>query len=459
MQSLKPIYEYKHVYFMGIGGVSMSGLAMILMDKGHKISGSDRNPSEYTDQLEALGAKIYYGQKAENITDDIDLVVYTAAIHPDNPEYQECLSRKLPMMNRAVLLGQIMAQYESSISVAGTHGKTTTTSMISEILIAADSDPTISNGGILRSINTNTRIGHSPYFVAEACEYTNSFHEFYPRYSVVLNIEEDHLDFFKDLDDIRASFRKYMDNTSSMGALIVNGEIENLPALLDGFGKKVVTFGIEGDYEYHAEGITYKDGLPTFALYHKDQMLFDVTLALPGRHNVSNAMAAIALCITLGIPKEAILEGLAHCLGSKRRFEKKGELPNGAIVLDDYAHHPTEIKTTLTAARAAGYKRIVCVFQSHTYTRTKALFNDFVDALSLADLVVIAKIYPARETDNLGISGQDLTDALIKKGVESYYFDEFAAIEKFLLEKSMHGDLLITMGAGNVVEIGENILR
>lgn len=454
--------DYKkpcNIHFIGIGGVSMSGLAKILMDQGFHVTGSDREPSDYTRELESLGATVFYGQRSANITSDIDVVVYTAAVHPDNPEYAASVELKIPMLTRAQLLGQIMQGYNNSIAIAGTHGKTTTTSMVSEILLTAQVDPTISNGGILNSLGTNTRIGHSDLFVAEACEYTNSFFDFFPRYSVVLNIEEDHLDFFKDLDDIRSSFLHFMNNTKEDGLVVINGGIENLTALTSKIHSRYTTFGLTEGCDFFAKNITYDNlGCATYELYKNGAYASTITLSLPGEHNVLNSLAAIAVCDDLGITTDQIKQGLSVCKGSKRRFEKKGEL-NGFTILDDYAHHPTEICATLRAARATDFKRIICVFQPHTYTRTKALFPEFVEALSLADVVVLADIFAARETDTLGISSADLAKALSDAGTESYYFDSFEAIEKFLLKKCLHGDLLITMGAGNVVNIGEDLLK
>lgn len=448
-----------NIHFIGIGGVSMSGLAQILIDKGFRVSGSDREPSDYTKRLETLGAKVYYGQRADNITSDIDVVVFTAAVHPDNEEYKACVSKNIPMLTRAQLLGQIMHNYKDSIAIAGTHGKTTTTSMVSEILLNASLDPTISNGGILNSVGSNTKIGHSELFVAEACEYTNSFFDFFPQYSVVLNIEEDHLDFFKDLADIRASFLHFMNNTKKNGLVVINGEIEHVDELLASLTSRYVTFGLHDDCTYYAQNIQYdRLGYAEYDLYKDGKLLSHIKLALPGEHNIYNSLASIAVCMDLSIPMEDIQRGLLTCTGSKRRFEKKGEL-NGFTILDDYAHHPTEIRATLNAARAADYNRIVCVFQPHTYTRTKALFHEFANALSLADIVVLADIFAARETDTLGVSSDKLAHAITELGTECYYFSSFKEIEKFLLKKCMHGDLLITMGAGNVVNIGEDLLK
>ena len=447
------------VHFIGIGGVSMSGLAQILMDRGFSVSGSDWTPSSYTEKLQQLGATVYFGQKAENISSDIDVVVYTAAVHSDNPEYIATNRLRIPMLTRAQLLGQIMAGYEHPIAVAGTHGKTTTTSMVAEIFMAALTDPTISNGGILNSIKSNTRIGHSDVFVAEACEYTNSFFEFFPYYSVILNIEEDHLDFFKDIEDIRNSFLHFMNNTKENGCVVINGKIDRLTDLLKTLNRRVLTFGMDDSFDYSAKNISYDGlGLASYTLCKKGKDLGTISLAVPGEHNVLNSLAAIAVADDFGLSLSSIQTGLSSCTGSKRRFEKKGEL-NGFTILDDYAHHPTEIKAALHAAKSTDFKRVICVFQPHTYTRTKAFFDDFVEALSLADVVVLADIFAARETDTLGISSNDLCLALQNKGVESYYFDSFEKIQEFLLKKCIHDDLLITMGAGNVVEIGENLLK
>ena len=447
-----------HVHFIGIGGISMSGLAEILLDEGFTISGSDSKESDLTKHLEARGIQIFYGQKASNIIPGIDLVVYTAAIHEDNPEFAEAKSKNLPMLTRAELLGQIMDNYENSIAVAGTHGKTTTTSMISQILLEAKTDPTITVGGILDAINGNLRVGNSEVFISEACEYTNSFLNFRPKYSIILNIEAEHLDFFKDINDIRASFRKYSANTLANGATIINGEIDNYEEIVDGLPQQIITYGLNSTYDYYAENITYDEkACAIFSAMHNGTKIMDVHLNVPGKHNVSNALAAIALCQAMNIPTEAIISGLAKFGGANRRFQYKGEI-DGVTIIDDYAHHPTEIRATLTAAANYPHKRLVLVFQPHTYSRTKAFLNDFADVLSMADVVVLADIYAAREQNTYGISSKDILNLLKEKGTDAYYFPTFDEIEKFLLKKCINGDLLITMGAGNVVEIGENLL-
>ncbi len=447
-----------HVHFIGIGGISMSGLAEILLEEGFCISGSDSRESELTRRLAAKGVRIFYGQKASNLIEGIELVVYTAAIREDNEEWQAAKEKGIPMLTRAELLGQIMDNYRSSVAVAGTHGKTTTTSMLSQIFLSADADPTITVGGMLPAIGGNLRVGNSEVFLSEACEYTNSFLNFRPKYSIVLNIEAEHLDFFHDLDEIRRSFRSFLSNTQKDGATIINGEIGELDKLLAGMPQSVFTYGFSPEYDYYADNISYDEkACASFAAMHHGQKLFDVTLHVPGRHNVSNALAAIALCDTMKLPPEAITEGLCQFGGADRRFQYKGTV-DGVTVIDDYAHHPTEICATLTAAQNYPHKRLILVFQPHTYSRTKAFLDDFSRVLSMADVVVLADIYAAREKNTFGISSRDLLARLKERGTECYYFPSFEEIEKFLLKKCMNGDLLITMGAGNIVEIGEFLL-
>lgn len=446
------------IHFMGIGGISMSGLAEILLDRGFTISGSDRAPSAITKHLEAKGVHIAYGQCADNITDDIHAVVYTAAIHPDNPEFSEAVKKGIPMLDRAELLGQIMSHYKNSVAVAGTHGKTTTTSMLSHIFLQAKTDPTISVGGILKAIHGNIRIGRSENFITEACEYTNSFLKFNPKIEVILNIEEDHLDFFKDINDIRNSFKAFAGKLPDDGTLIINGEIDNIDEITEGLQCRVITYGLENHFEYNARNITFNErGAGQFDLYHNDTFKEHIKLSVTGLHNVSNALSAIAASEALHLSMEDIKAGLKAFEGTDRRFEYKGDY-HGITIIDDYAHHPTEITATLTAARNYPHKNIWCVFQPHTYTRTKAFLHEFAESLSLADYVVLADIFAARETDPGDIHSTDIQKLIEAKGVPAYYFSSFEEIEKFLSEKCTHGDLLITMGAGDVVNIGEALL-
>ncbi len=448
-----------HVHFIGIGGISMSGLAKVLLKEGFTVSGSDNKRSPLTEQLEEAGAAVFYGQKASNIIDGIDVVVYTAAIHADNEEYQAAVKKGLSMLTRAQLLGQLMTNYDIPIAVAGTHGKTTTTSMLTHILLAADTDPTVSVGGILNAIGGNIRVGNSEIFVTEACEYTNSFLEFFPKISIILNIDEDHLDFFKDLEDIRRSFRRFAELLPSDGCLIINGDIERLNGLTDGLSCKVVTYGTGSALDYSAANISHNElGNASFDFIKKGNFMSRITLSVNGEHNVSNALAALAAADLLGIPVCEASEGLKKFRGTKRRFEYKGEV-NGITIIDDYAHHPTEIKASLMAARHYPHREIWCVFQPHTFTRTKALFHEFVEALSYTDHIILADIYAARETDTLGISSADIAEELCKTGADAYYLPSFEKIEAFCMEKCKKGDMLITMGAGDVVNIGDSLLE
>ncbi len=447
-----------HVHFIGIGGISMSGLAEILLGAGFTISGSDRDSSDLTKHLEALGAKVSYPQAAENITEDIDLIVYTAAIREDNPEFAAAKASGKPMLTRAELLGEIMENYTRSITVAGTHGKTTTTSMVSQILLETADEPTISVGGILDAIHSNVHVGDSDVFITEACEYTNSYHSFFPKYNIILNVEADHLDFFKNLENVRASFKKFAENTSDDGILIINNDIDDVKYFTQDVKSKVITYAISGDADITASDISYNEkGFASFTPIFNGKKLEPVSLNVPGDHNISNALAAIALCVEMGINYNCIKTGLAKFGGAHRRFELKGTY-KGATVIDDYAHHPTEIKASLAAAMNYPHNRIVVCFQSHTYTRTLSFLDEFAEALSAADVVVLADIYPAREPDIYGVSAKDIADRIEKLGTEVHYLGSFEACENFLEKNLLNNDLLITMGAGDVYLVGENLL-
>ncbi len=451
----KPI----RIYFIGIGGISMSGLAEILLSEGFTVSGSDRAPSDLTRMLEDRGVNVFYGQKKENLTKDIDLVVYTAAIKSDNPELLAAHKLNIPMLTRAELLGQMMKNYETPVAVSGTHGKTTTTSMISQILLSAEADPTLSIGGIYRPIGGNIRVGASELFVTEACEYTNSFLSFFPKIGIILNIEEDHLDFFKDLADIRNSFHRFAQLLPADGTLIINGDIERCEELTEGLSCKVITYGLSSGSDYSASQVTYDEsGFPSFILSRQSGGERKFSLRVHGDHNILNALAAIALADLLGLSDEVIHAGLAAFTGTDRRFEYKGQV-NGVNIIDDYAHHPTEIRATLSAAAQYPHRRLWCVFQPHTYTRTKAFLEEFASALSLADEIILADIYAAREKDTLGISSETLQEKIRSLGHSCHYFPTFEAIENYLLKNCTKDDLLITMGAGDVVKIGENLLQ
>lgn len=448
-----------HIYFIGIGGISMSGLAEILLDKGYTVSGSDAKESDITNKLSSMGANIFYGHNADNISDDISYVVYTAAIKDNNPELMMARQKNICCMTRAELLGQLMAEYKNAISVAGTHGKTTTTSMISEIMMAFECDPTILVGGMLKSINGNLRVGHSDYIITEACEYTNSFLSLISNINVILNVKEDHLDFFKDIDDIRHSFKLFADNTDENGFLVINSAIDNISYFTDNLKCKYITFGLNSnDSDFYPKNIEYNDfACASFDIISPDNSSVHIALKVPGEHNMLNAIAAFATAKIIGIPDEFIIKGLNNYTGTDRRFQYKGEF-NNVTVIDDYAHHPDEITATLSTLKNYPHNTVWCVFQPHTYTRTKAFMSEFAKSLSLADKIILAKIFPARETDNLGISSDNLKDEIEKLGKEAYYFTTFDEIEDFLLKNCKSGDLLLTMGAGDVVLIGEKLV-
>ena len=451
--------EPTKVFFCGIGGISMSGLAHVLLDKGFEVSGSDRAKSELTDSLQKAGAQVYIGQKAENLSSDISFFVYTAAIHKDHPEYQRAIELGIPVMTRAELLGLLMKNYDISAAVSGTHGKTTVTAMIAQILMQSGKDPTVSLGGMLDTIGGNMRIGHSEYFVTEACEYTNSFLSFFPNATIILNIEEDHLDFFKDLNDIRNSFHKFALLTPESGVVIINSDIADKEQILEGVLSRIITFGKDACADYYPENVSYgKDGHCHFTAVSPGNIKEDFEIKIPGFHNVTNALCAIAFADYLGIDREDTHKALLSFNGTKRRFEIKGNV-NGVTIVDDYAHHPSEIKATLSAAGRIPHNKLWCVFQPHTYSRTKVFMNDFADALSKADAVILADIYAARETDNLGIGSENLKELLEKAGTESYYFPSFSEIEKFISENCSQGDMLITMGAGDVVNIADDLIK
>ena len=362
-------------------------------------------------------------------------------------------------MTRAALLGQIMDNYARSIAVAGTHGKTTTTSMLTHILLQGQLDPTVSVGGMLDRIGGNIRVGQSNVFLTEACEYTNSFLEFHPLYSIILNVEEDHMDFFKDLEDIKHSFHLFASQTAPDGLIIINGDMEHTDDILKDLPQKAITFGLNGDNDYTATDISFdKEGNGSYQLVVDGENMGPVSLKVKGRHNIMNSLAAIACARALGLPMKQILTGLLSFGGTHRRFEYKGNIGD-VIVIDDYAHHPTEIKATLTAAREYPHDELWVVFQPHTYTRTKAFLHQFAEVLTLSDHVVLADIYAAREPDTGMVSSRDIVNLLQEAGTDVYYFPTFGEIEDFLLSQVKGHDLLITMGAGDVVNIGEDILR
>lgn len=447
------------LHFTGIGGISMSALAEIMLSRHFTVTGSDSKESDITKHLESLGAKIFIGQRGSNVSSDVDVLIYTAAVKQDNPELVAAKDSGIPLLTRAEFLGQMMKNYHTAIGVAGTHGKTTTTSMLSQILLEAEVDPTILVGGIMPTIGGNTRVGHSGTMITEACEYTNSFLSFAPTIGIILNVAEDHLDFFKDIDDIRHSFREYAKLIPKDGALIINGDIEKLDYITKDLQCKVITVGENTVANmYSAANIQFDDfARPSFDLIYNKEEIQHISLQVTGIHNVYNSLAAIAAAHFMGIDFEHIVSGLIKCSGAERRFQFKGSI-GGITIIDDYAHHPDEIRATLTTAKKYPHENIWCIFQPHTYTRTKALLDEFAETLSQTDNVILADIYAAREKNTLGISSKDLAEKINERGGNAYYFPSFDEIENFLLKKCIDGDLVITMGAGDVYKIGEKLL-
>jgi UDP-N-acetylmuramate--alanine ligase len=455
---LDTVDNYKKIYFIGIGGISMSGLAEILHSKNHEISGSDSMSSDLTDHLIELGIKVFIGQNYSNVPTDVDLVVHTAAVKESNPEIISSKDKNLKIVDRAYLLGMIMKDYKYPICISGTHGKTTTTSMMSEVLLAANKNPTIMIGGILNSIGKNYNIGSNEYFAVESCEYFDSFTKFYPHTGIVLNVDKDHLDYFKDLSHIEKSFNKFCKNINEDGVLVINNKIKNLENIICNLNCPVITYG-DVNSDYYATNIVLDElGVPQFDVIYRNENICTLKLGVRGMHNVDNSLSVFAACRNLNIEIEHISKGLLNFKGVNRRYEEKGK-KNGVTIIDDYAHHPTEIIATLnTAKNTKGINKIYAIFQPHTYSRTLSLFEDFANSFELADDVIILDIYSARETDANKVHSKDLVLKINENGLKAQYFSSFLQAEEYLLSKIISNDLVITMGAGDVYLLGENIL-
>lgn len=437
----------KHVHLVGIGGVSMRPLGLVLKGMGMFVTGSDMNASVSTDELIANGIHVSIGHSADNI-DGADCIIRTAAAHNDNPEIAAARSRGIPMFERAQAWGVIMQAYQNAVCIAGTHGKTTTTSMMTHILMASQADPTVMIGGYLPLLRAGHRVGKGDTIVLESCEYCDSFLNFFPTLAVILNVEADHLDYFKDLADVQKSFRQFA--LLSTGGIIANGDDPNVVTTLEGID--YISFGLSDTNRIQAKNVStdwrHFDVLCDGTFYcHLDMQVL-------GRHNVLNALGAAAAAWTLGIPGEAVQEGLASFTGAERRMQFKGKY-NGADVFDDYAHHPDELAATIEAVRTMEYKRVVIAFQPHTYTRTKALFHEFVRELKKADHVVLAEIYAARERNTIGISSQDL----MKQIPGSVYCRTLPQVTDYLRSIAQPGDVILTVGAGDIFRAGEALLN
>ena len=438
-------------HLVGVGGVSMAPLAEVLKGKGVEITGSDMRESGTVERLRELGIPVIIGHLPGSV-EGAGCVIRTAAVHDDNPEIAAALRAGIPVFERAQAWGAIMGHYKNALCVAGTHGKTTTTSMCTHIFLAAGRDPSVMIGGTLPILGAGHRVGHGDTIIAESCEYCNSFLSFAPTVAVILNVEADHLDFFKDLEDIKASFRRFAELVPTGGRVIVNGD--NAGARSVAHGLDPFIFGLEDGADCTAVNLTWQRGLPAFDIVVHGEKYAHVSLRVGGVHNVSNALAAASAAYVLGVPGTAVEEGLDAFTGAGRRFERKGTY-HGADVYDDYAHHPDELRALLTMARTLGYQRVVCAFQPHTYTRTAALFDDFVEVLKLADVVILAEIYAAREQNTLGISSLDL----VRKLPGGVYCPRLERVTAQLADMAQPGDLILTVGAGDIYLAGEALIK
>jgi len=458
MRNTDAFGKIKNIHFIGIGGISMSGLAEVLWRGGFNVTGSDDFPSENTKRLTGLGIPVNIPNAAENIIASMEMAVFTAAVRTDNPEFIAAKNMGIPLVERAAFIGMLLKGYEYPVCVSGSHGKTTTTSLISEVCLGAGLDPTISIGGHMNRGGMNYRVGESPYFILEACEYNGSFLHWYPKIGVILNIDADHLDYFKNIGNIIEAFDGFAKNIRQDGALVIRTGIPGFDKITGGLSCKAVTFGLSGA-RFTPCDISYSAGLPSFTVKDGDKKTARINLKLLGEYNMLNALAAFAAATELGLPAETIASALSEARGTKRRFEYKGTY-NQAPVYDDYAHHPTEISSCLAAARGlcGEETRIICLFQPHTYSRTKSLFDDFATAFSHADLIIILPIYAAREPFDAEISSEMLVERIKLSGRNAISMENFADTGKYLRDNACFGDLVLTMGAGDVHKIGEELL-
>lgn len=450
----------KKIHFVGIGGIGMSGIAEILLDQGFHVSGSDRGLSEVTERLQKLGADIFEGHRAENIVEDVDALVYSSAVSLDNPEVLEAQRRKIPVIRRAEMLAEVM-RLKYGIGIAGTHGKTTTTSMISLVLMEGNLDPTVIVGGKLSGLGgTNARLGRGDFIVVEADEFDRSFLSITPTIAVLTTLETDHLDCYRDLEDIKGAFIQFASKVPFYGFVVL---CLDEPALLDIMPqlskKKIITYGLNPQADVQAVDIRHKDNTSTFTVVRDGIDLGQVTIQVPGNHNVQNSLAAIAVGLHLGVSFDNVRAGIEKFAGVYRRWEKKGEV-NGITVYDDYAHHPTECRATLAGTKAGWRRRVVCVFQPHLYTRTRDFYEEFGKSFLLSDVLVVTDVYPAREEAIQGISGELIVNAAKRFGhKDAQYVPDKKQIPDHLTSIVKSGDIVITMGAGDIWKYGEEFLK
>lgn len=446
------------LHFVGIGGIGMSGIAEILMDQGFRITGSDRAASDNTDRLKELGAHVFIGHAAENLEPDVDVVVYSSAVPPENPELVEAYRRKIPVIRRAEMLAEVM-RLRYGIGIAGTHGKTTTTSMVSLVLMEGGIDPTVIVGGRLRGLaGSNARLGKGDFIVVEADEFDRSFLSITPTIAVLTTLETDHLDCYRDLEDIKSAFIQFASKVPFYGFVVLCLDEPALQDIMPKLKKKIITYGLNGQADLQAVDIRHKQNTSTFLVVHNGKDLGEVTLQIPGKHNVQNALAAIAVGLELGVPFEKIAAGIAKFTGVFRRWEVKAEV-NGVTIVDDYAHHPTEIKATLAGAKSGWRRRVVCVFQPHLYSRTRDFYDEFGRSFFNADVLVLTDVYPAREEPIQGVNGELIANAAKEFGHKQvHYVPDKKAVPAFLLSIVQPGDIVITMGAGDIWRFGEDFI-
>ena len=459
MANLQELNKYKHIHMIGIGGVSMSGIAEILKHWGFTVTGSDWAESETTKKLNLDGIHVVIGHDV-NMVSKADIVVYTAAIKETDPELIRAKELGIQTVERADFLGLITKAFDNTICVSGTHGKTTTTSMVSMCFLEAGLDPSIQVGADLKAINGNNRIGKSDNFIIEACEYVESFLKFYPKAEIILNIDNDHLDYFKNIENINNAFIKYVKLLPDDGLLVVNSDNDYCAKLHEYTNAKVVSYGIKNEKaNFVARNITFnKNGFAIFDVYHNNNFYASFELSVPGPHNVLNALACIALCDSYGIAKSDIKSALKKYTGAHRRFEFIGNI-NGASIYDDYGHHPTEIKATAIALKKKTYNQSWVVFQPHTYSRTKNLLDDFADSLTYFDNIIITDIYAARETNTYNVSSEDIVQKIKDLGRKAIYIKDFDDIVSYLKEHVQKDDIILTLGAGTVTKIGSMLLK
>ncbi|MGA7159829.1 MAG: UDP-N-acetylmuramate--L-alanine ligase [Bacteroidota bacterium] len=450
----------KKIHFVGIGGIGMSGIAEILIDQGFKVSGSDRALSEVTERLQSLGAKIYEGHKAENIAADVDTLVYSSAVGMENPELVEANRRKIPTVRRAEMLAEVM-RLKYGIGIAGTHGKTTTTSMVSLVLLEGGFDPTVIVGGKLSGLGgTNARLGKGDFIVVEADEFDRSFLSITPTIAVLTTLETDHLDCYRDLEDIKGAFIQFANKVPFYGFIVLCLDEPALQDIMPQINKKkLLTYGLTPQADIQAIDIQHKENVSTFTVVRGAEDLGKIMLQIPGKHNIQNALAAIAVGLQLGVPFSKVKAGIEKFTGVYRRWEKKGEV-NGIAVYDDYAHHPTECRATLSGAKAGWRRRVVCVFQPHLYSRTRDFYEEFGKAFLLADVLVLTDVYPAREEPIQGVTGELIANAAKQFGHKDvHYIQDKKLLPEYLKKSTRPGDIVITMGAGDIWKYGEEFLE